>query len=108
MVGGRRRIDNLPQTLANLGDEDPIISWCTSRTWPRRAGARVATLAGHTHGGQVNLFGYIPSSRRASGALRHGHRRGGRHLVVSAGLGCSWWPVRRRAARDRPGRLVSA
>jgi hypothetical protein len=54
------------------------------------------TLAGHTHGGQVRLFGravYAPS--RLSLDYSYGHFfDNGRHLIVSGGLGCSWWPVR--------------
>lgn len=100
MVGGRRRtlgIDNLPQTLANLGDEDPIILLVHEPDVFPGVPAHVSlTLAGHTHGGQVNLFGYIPViPSRYGKRYVHGHIvEEGRHLVVSAGLGCSWWPVR--------------
>lgn len=54
------------------------------------------TLAGHTHGGQVRLFGWSPYVPSAYGArYAYGHvREGGRDLVVSAGLGCSIAPVR--------------
>ncbi len=54
------------------------------------------TLAGHTHGGQVRLLGhalYAPS--KLSLDYSYGHfLENGRHLIVSGGLGCSWWPVR--------------
>lgn len=59
--------------------------------------ARVAlTLAGHTHGGQVRLGGwspYVPS--RYGNRYAWGHvEEGGRHLVVSGGIGQSMLPVR--------------
>lgn len=55
-------------------------------------------LAGHIHAGQVRLPGLpiirMPPSRIPR-ALAHGHHRvGRRHLIVSAGLGCSTLPLR--------------
>jgi hypothetical protein len=54
------------------------------------------TLAGHTHGGQVRVFGYAPIvPSRFGQRYLYGHIvEDGRHLVVSAGLGCSGLPVR--------------
>ena len=60
--------------------------------------SRVAlTVAGHLHGGQVN----VPVLRRALLPTRYGERylaghvvEDGRHLYVSAGLGTSGLPVR--------------
>lgn len=65
---------------------------------------RVAlTLAGHTHGGQVDL----PGLRRLAIPSRHGDRyrgghvvEGGRHLYVSRGIGESGLPVRLGAAPE--------
>jgi predicted MPP superfamily phosphohydrolase len=55
------------------------------------------TLCGHTHGGQINL----PFIGRPLVPSRFGQRyaygrviENGRHLVVSAGLGCSILPAR--------------
>jgi predicted MPP superfamily phosphohydrolase len=59
--------------------------------------ARIAlTLSGHTHGGQVRLFGYAPVvPSRYGNRYVYGHVvEEGRHLVVSGGLGCSTVPVR--------------
>jgi predicted MPP superfamily phosphohydrolase len=62
--------------------------------------ARVAlTLAGHTHGGQVDIPFYgppvIPS--RFGRRFARGHViEGGRHLFVSTGIGTSVFPVRFR------------
>ncbi|CEJ13391.1 putative metallophosphoesterase [bacterium YEK0313] len=55
-------------------------------------------LAGHIHAGQVRLPGLPPlrmPPSRIPRALAHGHHRvGRRHLIVSAGLGCSALPLR--------------
>jgi predicted MPP superfamily phosphohydrolase len=58
---------------------------------------RVAlTLSGHTHGGQVRLFGWSPvvpsryGNRYAYGPVREGVR----DIVISGGIGCSILPVR--------------
>jgi predicted MPP superfamily phosphohydrolase len=54
------------------------------------------TLCGHTHGGQIRLFGarpVIPSAYGARYAYGHLHDDG-RDLIVSGGLGCSSIPVR--------------
>jgi predicted MPP superfamily phosphohydrolase len=67
---------------------------------------RVAlSVAGHLHGGQVNL----PLIRRAMLPTRYGERylaghvvEGGRHLYVSAGLGTSGLPVRLRRPPEVP------
>ena len=58
---------------------------------------RVAlTLSGHTHGGQVRLFGWSPVVPSKFGnRYAYGHvREDGRDLVVSGGIGCSILPVR--------------
>ena len=53
-------------------------------------------LSGHTHGGQIRLFGarpVIPSAYGSRYAYGHLHDDG-RDLIVSGGLGCSSIPVR--------------
>ena len=63
---------------------------------PRCPSGVAVTSRGHTHGGQVRLFGYSPlvpsrfGNRYAYGAVEEG----GRHLVVSGGIGNSMLPVR--------------
>ncbi len=54
------------------------------------------TLSGHTHGGQVRLFGHAPVvPSRYGSRYAYGHIiEGGRHLIVSGGLGCSILPLR--------------
>jgi len=58
-----------------------------------RAGLQIS---GHTHGGQLNLFGWRPLLRKYP-EMRFAHgllRSGSRMLVVSAGLGFSGVPLR--------------
>ncbi|QCI68805.1 metallophosphoesterase [Phreatobacter stygius] len=55
-------------------------------------------LSGHVHAGQIRIPGlpvlHMPPSRIPR-AMAHGHHRiGRRHLIVSAGLGCSTIPLR--------------
>ena len=54
------------------------------------------TLSGHTHGGQVRLFGYSPIvPSRYGNRFAYGHVvETDRNLIVSGGLGCSIMPVR--------------
>ncbi len=53
-------------------------------------------VSGHTHGGQANLGGWRPLTPSAYGSrYGWGHiREGGRHLVVSGGIGYSGLPLR--------------
>ncbi|MEZ5793527.1 metallophosphoesterase [Albidovulum sp.] len=53
-------------------------------------------VSGHTHGGQVNLLGWRPIVPSRYGArYAWGHvQEGGRHLVVSGGIGYSGIPLR--------------
>jgi predicted MPP superfamily phosphohydrolase len=62
-------------------------------TAPPRAFLQVS---GHTHGGQGNLFGWRPKVPSSYGnRYAWGHiREGGRHLVVSGGIGYSGLPLR--------------
>ena len=52
-------------------------------------------ISGHTHGGQMNLFGWRPMSPSPEPRFGWGHvRDGDRHLVVSGGIGFSGLPLR--------------
>jgi len=95
--GSRRGVDDLPGTLAKVKDDAPVILLAHEPDVFPHVPARVAlTLSGHTHGGQLNLFGYSPFvPSRFGNRYRYGHIvEEGRHLVVSAGIGCSTAPVR--------------
>ena len=58
--------------------------------------SRVALqLSGHTHGGQVRLFGWSPVVPSQHGMrLAYGHVRTKCDVIVSGGLGCSIVPFR--------------
>jgi len=53
-------------------------------------------ISGHTHGGQMNLFGWRPMTPSLyGGRFAHGHHTvDGRHLLVSGGVGFSGLPLR--------------
>ena len=53
------------------------------------------TLSGHTHGGQVRLFGWSPLVPSDFGnRFAYGHVREPCDIIISGGLGCSIAPVR--------------
>ncbi|MFM9941343.1 MAG: metallophosphoesterase [Hyphomicrobiaceae bacterium] len=99
-VGRRQRfqgVDDLPGTLAKVTDNAPVILMAHEPDIFPRVPDRVAlTISGHTHGGQVRLFGYSPIVPSQFGnRFAYGHVvEGSRHLIVSGGLGCSILPVR--------------
>jgi predicted MPP superfamily phosphohydrolase len=96
-AGRVRGIDDLPGTLAKVTDDAPLILLAHEPDIFPAVPERVAlTLSGHTHGGQVRLFGYSPVvPSRYGNRYAYGHVfEGNRHLVVSGGLGCSMLPVR--------------
>lgn len=87
----------LAETLAQVTDDAPIIHLAHEPDLFVDMPSRVSlTLSGHTHGGQVRLFGYSPvTPSRFGSRFAYGHIvEGGRHLLVSGGLGCSIAPVR--------------
>jgi predicted MPP superfamily phosphohydrolase len=90
-------VDDLPSTLAIVTDDAPIILLAHEPDIFPRVPTRVSlTLSGHTHGGQVRLFGYSPVvPSRYGNRFAYGHViEQDRHLIVSGGLGCSLLPVR--------------
>jgi predicted MPP superfamily phosphohydrolase len=98
-IGWRRfrGFDDLPGTLTRVPDGAPAILAAHEPDLFVKVPERVSiTLSGHTHGGQVRLFGYspqVPSSYR--NRFAYGHVvEDGRHLLVSGGLGVSMLPVR--------------
>jgi len=100
VVGGHRvfeGVDDLPGTLAQVTDDAPIILMAHEPDIFPQVPPRISlTLSGHTHGGQVRLFGYSPVVPSAFGnRYAYGHMvEFGRNLVVSGGLGFSILPLR--------------
>jgi len=90
-------LDDLPTTLAQITDDAPVVLLAHEPDIFPTVPSRIAlTLSGHTHGGQVRLFGWspiVPSRFGARFAYGHVHEEG-RDLVVSGGIGCSILPVR--------------
>lgn len=90
-------VDDLEATLAQVNTDEPIVLMAHEPDLFPDTPDRVAlTLSGHTHGGQVRLFGRTPvvPSRHGSRYV-HGHFVDGhKQLIVSAGLGYSGLPLR--------------
>lgn len=93
-----RGVHDLPGTLKQVTTDDPVILLVHEPDIFPTVPERVAlTLAGHTHGGQVRLPFLPPLWAPSKYGARYvyGHVvEGGRHLVVSGGLGCSRVPLR--------------
>ncbi|RUW20554.1 metallophosphoesterase [Mesorhizobium sp. M4B.F.Ca.ET.215.01.1.1] len=90
-------LDDLDGTLAKVSDNAPIILLAHEPDIFPKVPWRVSlTLSGHTHGGQVRLFGYSPVVPSAYGnRFAYGHVvENDRNLIVSGGLGFSIMPVR--------------
>ncbi len=90
-------VDDLPGTLKQITDDAPVILMAHEPDIFPQVPKRVAlTVSGHTHGGQVRVFGYSPVvPSRFRNRYAYGHVvEDGRHLVVSGGLGCSAYPLR--------------
>ena len=88
---------DIAATMTQISDDAPIIHMAHEPDLFTEIPERVSlTLSGHTHGGQVRLFGYAPVIPSQFGnRFAYGHIvEGGRHLIVSGGLGCSVIPVR--------------
>jgi hypothetical protein len=102
----RLRWPDVPRSLAHVPDEGPVILLTHDPDVFPSVPARVQlTLAGHTHGGQVD----VPLLRRPFIPSRHGTRYLGghvvedsRHLFVSTGVGTAGLPLRFR----RPPEVV--
>jgi predicted MPP superfamily phosphohydrolase len=96
--GQRIGVDDLAGTLAKVTDDAPLILLAHEPDIVARIPepSRVAlTLSGHTHGGQVRVFGYSPVvPSRFGNRFAYGHVRDRCDLIVSGGLGCSILPVR--------------
>ncbi len=99
-----RGVDDIPSTMAKITDNGPVIMMAHEPDILPKLPDRVClTLAGHTHGGQVRLFGYspiVPSRHHNRFAYGHVVEQSAsltgrpKHMIVSGGLGFSIMPVR--------------
>jgi len=89
-------VDDLAATLAKVTDDAPLILLAHEPDMAVRVPARVALqLSGHTHGGQIRLFGWSPVvPSRYGNRFAYGHTRTNCDVIVSGGLGCSIMPFR--------------
>lgn len=102
---GRREPD-IAAALADVAAGEPVLLLSHDPdVFPSVPGRVALTVAGHTHGGQVNLpwlRGRMIPSRFGDRYARGHVVEGGRHLFVTSGVGTSRWPIRLR----RPPELV--
>lgn len=87
----------LPPDLWRLGMVHRPSNWNLAR----EAGARF-TLAGHTHGGQINLIPGVNSATLMGPFTQGLYRQEGRALYVSRGLGVVGLPLRIAAPPELP------
>jgi len=89
-------VDDLGATLAKVTDGAPVILLAHEPDIAVRVDERVTLmLSGHTHGGQVRLFGWSPVvPSRYGNRFAYGHVRERCDVIVSGGLGCSMVPFR--------------
>ena len=94
--GTKHGTDDLPSTLAQITDDAPVILMAHEPDIFAQKPPVALVISGHTHGGQIRLFGWTPHVPSAYGTrYAYGHvREEGRDLVVSAGVGNSGLPVR--------------
>jgi len=93
-----RGVDDLAGTLGKVRTDDPVILLAHEPDIFPKVPPRVAlTLAGHTHGGQIRVPFLEPVWTPSAFGQRfaYGHIvEGGRHMIVSGGLGTSVVPMR--------------
>jgi uncharacterized protein len=90
-------LHDLQGTLTKVTDGSPVILLAHEPDiFPEVPKQVSLTLSGHTHGGQVRLFGYSPLvPSRFGNRYAYGHViEDDRHLIVSGGLGFSILPIR--------------
>ena len=84
--------------LASLAPDRPTIVLAHDPVWFKDVPpGPFLTLAGHTHGGQIKLPGLGVVNNASRAPLRWSHGlvvEGGRHLIVTAGLGTGGIPLR--------------
>jgi predicted MPP superfamily phosphohydrolase len=88
---------DVEQALASTDQSKPTVMLAHEPDiWPDLPDSVDLTISGHTHGGQVTVFGSRPVVPSKFGSrLAYGHHvSGSKNLIVSGGLGCSKAPLR--------------
>ena len=92
------RPQSIGETIANVPANEPLIALTHNPDiFPQLPTGVSLLLAGHTHGGQVQLpfIGTVVSVSRYGDRYLSGHIvENGRHLFVTTGIGTSIYPVR--------------
>ncbi len=84
-------------TFATIPSDLPVIAITHEPAlWPKIPTQATLTIAGHTHGGQINPFGlFTPAKFKPySHQLKGTYTSNGRSLFVSSGIGTSILPMR--------------
>lgn len=90
-------MDDLDATLKQITTDEPVLLMAHEPDIFDVLPPQVAlTMSGHTHAGQIRLFGHAPVvPSRFGQRFLHGHIvEEGKHLIVSSGLGYSGIPLR--------------
>src|SRR6185436_12473539 len=93
------RPQRIEQTLGSVPPGATIIALTHNPDiFPRLPGSVLLLLAGHTHGGQVQIPFIAPvSSSERSQRFYEGHYfENGHHLFITTGIGTSLFPMRFR------------
>ncbi len=95
---------DLAQALAGQRDDEPavLLSHHPDFFFEAAAAGVELTLSGHTHGGQVALFGWAPLKHSAFGYWRGLYQEEGMRLYVSRGVGVTFLPLRIGAPPEVP------
>jgi predicted MPP superfamily phosphohydrolase len=94
--GRKLGVDNLDATLEKVPKDEAVVLLAHEPDIMVRVPERVAlVLSGHTHGGQVRLFGWSPIvPSRYGNRFAYGQVREQTDIIISGGLGCSIAPFR--------------
>ena len=96
LIIGQRPVQGLRAAAARAQPGKPLIALVHEpRLWTMLPPNVDLLLAGHTHGGQIQIFGW-PQFRKLDSQYLRGRFRnpGGQQMLVSAGIGTSIVPVR--------------
>lgn len=93
-IEGREASPNLKLLLFHCPGEFHRVAFLR-KTYPNEIPNFDLCLAGHTHGGQINFWGFRPILPKGSGGFVHGwYEQEGLKMYVNRGLGCTRIPMR--------------